>query len=65
MCVSIIVGVIIGSIISSNLFPTTKIESKIFSENGMSITLTNEFKEYKTEQYTYNIKDKKLTKKAN
>lgn len=50
--ISIIVGIIIGYIIGVMLFSSEKEEPKVFSENGMSITLTNEFKESEAENYT-------------
>lgn len=52
LCVAIIVGAIVGYTAASNLFSGSKVEPKVFSENGMSITLTNEFKQVQMQNYT-------------
>ena len=52
LCLAIIVGAIIGFTVTSNLFFGSKVEPKTFSDNGMSITLTNEFKQVQMENYT-------------
>jgi len=52
LCIAIIAGALVGYIFGSGLFSGAKAKPKVFSENGMSITLTNEFKQTKTESYT-------------
>ncbi len=50
--ISIIVGFIIGNIIGFMLFKDQQEDPRVFSDNGMSITLTNEFIESQAEKYT-------------
>ena len=52
LCASVIIGAIVGYAVGSNLFSGSKAESKVFTENGMSITLTDEFKQVQMENYT-------------
>ncbi len=52
LCVAIIAGVIVGYTATSNLFSGSNVEPKAFSENGMIITLTNEFKQTHLQNYT-------------
>jgi len=52
LCVAVIVGVLIGFCITAFLFPSAKVEAKTFSDEGISITLTNQFKKTDMENYT-------------
>ncbi len=52
LCAAIIVGAIVGYTGTSNLFSGSKVEPKVFSENGMSITLTNEFRQTQIQNFT-------------
>ena len=49
---AIIVGTVFGYSITSNLFSNKTPESKVFSSNGMTITLTDEFVKTDVENYT-------------
>ena len=50
--VSIIVGAVIGFTISYFMHSDPKVEPKTFDDNGMSITLTNEFSKVEVEERT-------------
>ena len=52
LIVAIIVGVVFGYSITSNLFSNKTPEPKDFSSNGMNITLTDEFVKTDIENYT-------------
>jgi hypothetical protein len=52
LCATIIVGAILGYTSASNIFSASKVESKFFSKNGMSITLTNEFRQTQMQNFT-------------
>lgn len=52
LCVAIVIGVAAGYLIRSSLLSSQKVKPKVFSDNGMSITLTNEFRSTKMESYT-------------
>jgi len=52
LCAAIAVGGVVGAVIGFNLFSGPKTEPKTFTENGMRITLTNEFKSTQMEGYT-------------
>ncbi len=52
ICAAAIIGAIVGYTATSNLFFGSEVEPKVFSENGMSITLTNEFRQVQMQNYT-------------
>ncbi len=52
ICAAFIIGAVIGYIATSTLFSGSKVEPKVFSENGMSITLTNEFMKTQMQSFT-------------
>lgn len=52
LCISLVIGFIIGIFISSKLFWSKTGEPKVFSTDGMQITLTNNFSKTSVEGYT-------------
>lgn len=50
--IAAILGVIVGYTAGSNLFSSPQVTEKVFSDNGMNITLTNEFRQIHEENYT-------------
>lgn len=52
LVIAVLVGTIVGYSISVGLLSDQTPEMKIFSSNGMTVTLTNEFKEVDIENYT-------------
>ena len=52
LCAAIIVGAVLGFAAGSGLFSGRKVEPKVFADNGMQVTLTNEFKSVKMQNYT-------------
>lgn len=52
LIVAIIVGSIVGYLLTGNLFSNDKASEKTFSASGMSITLTDEFTQSEFEGYT-------------
>ncbi len=60
LIVSIIVGAVFGYLISFNLFSDKTPEPKVFSSNGMNITLTNEFVKTDIGNYTVAYDSKKV-----
>lgn len=52
LCISIIVGIILGFVISHFIFSGIRSSDKEFSEAGMTITLTREFKEKEEKNFT-------------
>lgn len=48
---SLLVGIIIGLVSSSLLFPDTEVKNKKFSTKGITITLTNEFQKVKDKRF--------------
>ena len=57
LIVAIVVGTVVGGAIGAglvkNMFSSPKVEPKAFSDNGMNITLTNEFRELEAEAFTH------------
>jgi len=52
LIVAAVVGAFVGYAITSGLFSNKTPDAKTFSSNGMTITLTDEFRETDTENYT-------------
>ena len=52
LCVVAILGSVMGYFVGSDVLSGTKTEPKAFSDNGMNITLTNEFIYTPTDNYT-------------
>ena len=52
LCAAFIVGSIVGYAVGLNIISGWKVEPKVFLDNGMSITLTDEFEQAEIENYT-------------
>lgn len=52
LCASFLVGSVIGYVAVSGLFAPKEVEPKVFSDHGMSITLTNQFSKLDVEGFT-------------
>lgn len=53
LCASLVVGFAIGYFLSSNLLSEPTPEAQVFTDNGMSITLTNEFQPTQAPSFTH------------
>ncbi len=53
LAVGAVVGGAIGAGLVKSMFSSPKVEPKTFSDNGMNITLTNEFRELEAESFTH------------
>ena len=60
LIVAAVVGAVVGYTITSGLFPNKTPDVKIFSSNGMTITLTDEFRETDIENYTVTYDSKNV-----
>lgn len=52
LCICIVIGAVAGFFITNSLFQSTSSEPKEFSKEGMTITLTNQFREISQDGYT-------------
>ncbi len=53
LCLSLVVGFAFGYFLSSALLSGPAVEPQVFSDNGMSVTLTNEFQPVQAEGHTH------------
>ena len=60
LCIAFLVGIIVGYGGGNSVFSNLNSREKVFSENGMTITLTNGFKEMEVENYTNCYDSKKV-----